>query len=250
MTLSAIYRHVFSAGVLFSGISSMAVAGEADAPAGTLKIVARDDHRVNPDLKPPRILGRQFWNMLPPVAAKAAEKHIQNEPMVRDAAKCYHLADLRAAGGDRLEINGAGLLKLQPDPRVPFVVSMSAGRPPFRCMDPFRIDNTVYEQWKREHPNFLGFWTGVEWDNEYITPLTSPAGAADWARKHGCSEAAIERMQEILRGPAPAGRAPSRGSASAMPRCGSISSTIPTRCCFSAPAGASTTMPWSGAPGW
>ena len=106
--------------------------------------------------------------------------------------------DLRAAGGDRLEINGAGLLKLQPDPRVPFVVSMSAGRPPFRCMDPFRIDNTVYEQWKREHPNFLGFWTGVEWDNEYITPLTSPAGAADWARKHGCSEAAIERMQEIL----------------------------------------------------
>ncbi len=198
MTLSTINRQVFCAVLLFSGMSSMAAAGEAERSAGPLRIVAQDDHRVNPDLEPPRILGRQFWNLLPPVATKAMEKHIQNEPMVRDAARRYDLADLRAAGGDRLDINGEGLLKLQPDPRVPFVVSMSAGRPPFRCMDQFRIDKTIYEKWKREHPNFLGFWTGVEWDNEYITPLSSPTSAADWARKHGCSEAAIERMQEIL----------------------------------------------------
>jgi hypothetical protein len=65
-------------------------------------------------------------------------------------------------------------------------------------MDDFRIDKTLYEKWKREHPNFLGFWTGTEWDNEFVTPLNDSDHAADWARKHGCSETAIRRMQKVL----------------------------------------------------
>ena len=172
---------------------------------------------VNPRFLPPEILGRHFWNMLLHSTTKAMEKHVLTEAMVRDAATCYWIPDLCEAGGDRLAVNGDRLLKLRPDPRVPFMVYAVAGRPPFRCMDDFRVDNKVYEKWKGEHPNFLGFWTGVEWDNEYITPLGDAKHAEEWAAKHGCSETALRRMQEGF--DAGQGESGSRGARTARLLC-------------------------------
>jgi hypothetical protein len=161
--------------VLFSIVSllSLAAFGQEEKAVGN-RVVAREDYEAASRHLPPKILERRFWNVLPYTPpssprAKAMEKHILNLSMVRDAARNYWIPDLRAAGGDPLAISGAALLQLDPDPRLPFVVYTSAGRPPFRCMDDFHVDKTFYEKWKREHPNFLGFWTGVEWDNEYIT---------------------------------------------------------------------------------
>jgi len=184
--------------IVLAAAAGLAAAKDTAGAARGSRIVARDDHEMNSRLLPPEILGRRFWNMLPGSRTKALEKHVQKEAMVRDAATCYWIPDLRAAGGDSLAVNADRLLKLKPDPRVPFVVYTSAGRPPFRAMDDFRVDKTIYEKWRNEHPNFLGFWTGVEWDNEYITPLTSPTSAAEWARKHECSETAVRRMQDVL----------------------------------------------------
>jgi hypothetical protein len=182
--------------------AGVAAANDSATTEGN-RLVARQDDEVSAALLPPTILGRQFWNMLsysPPAPSrvKLMEKHVLSEAMVRDAARCYWLPDLRDPNGPPLAVSAARLLKLDPDPRVPFAVYTSAGRPPFKCMDDFQVDKQVYEKWKREHPNFLGFWTGVEWDNEYVTPLTSPKSAAEWARKHGCSETAIGRMQALL----------------------------------------------------
>jgi hypothetical protein len=190
---------------LVLGIVSIAVAKDAEPIAGRNRIVARDDYEVNPAFAPPMIVQRQFWNMLPPHPAadspqgKAMADCVGKETMVRQAAACYWLPDLRAAaGGDPLAVNADKLLTLDPDPRLPFVVYTSAGRPPFRCMDDFRVDKQAYEKWKAEHPNFLGFWTGVEWDNEYIGPLGNAKPAVESARKHGCSETAVSRMQAVL----------------------------------------------------
>jgi len=180
-----------------------AVAGcETAAKKDGDRIVSRTDYEVGRGLLPPKILGRRFWNLLPHVApessrAKAMEKHVLIEPMVRDAAKMHYVSDL-LAGGNRFAVNGEKLLALKPDPRVPFQVCQSAGRPPFRLMEDFRVDKSLYEQWKRQNPNFMGFWAGAEWDNEFITPLAEEKRAEEWARKHGCSDKAVKRMQDVL----------------------------------------------------
>ncbi|MDD4869024.1 MAG: hypothetical protein PHR77_00585 [Kiritimatiellae bacterium] len=199
---STIFPVVFV--VLFTAVTGCETTAKdtGKVPDGN-RIVARNDYDVNTGILPAKILGRHFWNMLhysPPQSsqAKAMEKHVLKEPMVRDAVAVYSFSDLRAAGNDNLAVSGEKLLKLQPDPRLPFLICMSAGRPPFRCMDDFRVDKNIYEKWKQEHPNFLGFWTGVEWDNEYIGPLNNVKNAEEWARKHGCSDTAIKRMQDVL----------------------------------------------------
>lgn len=173
------------------------------ASAPPLRLVARTDHTVNPSLAPPAIMQRGFWNMLPYWSPEGKQNqmmaaHVLPEPMVRDAARCYYLGDLRAEGTDPLAVSADRLLKLTPDPRRPFVVYTGAGRPPFRCLDDFRVDRRAYEAWKQAHPNFLGFWTGVEWDNEYLSPLGNAPGRLEWARKHNCSETVLSRMQPLL----------------------------------------------------
>ncbi|MEN6645538.1 MAG: hypothetical protein ABFE08_24090 [Armatimonadia bacterium] len=194
--------------LLILGMVSTAMAGGPDGRgAGTVqsgnRLVARNDYGVSRSYLPPLIMQRRFWNMLPYWSPQSNQnkmmaQHVLPEPMVRDAARCYYLGDLRAASGDPLAVNGEGLLKLAVDPRLPFVVYTSAGRPPFRCLDDFQVDATAYQSWKAAHPNFLGFWTGVEWDNEYVSPLSDPKRGIEAARKHGCSEAALTRMQALL----------------------------------------------------
>ena len=192
------------------GAAGVAAAKDAGKSANSHRIVARADHEVDRSLLPPLIVQRRFWNMLTYLSpqssrGKAMEKHVLPEPMVRDAARCYFLPDLRAAGSDPLKVNGEGLLKLEPDPRLPFVVYTPAGRPPFRCLDDFQVDDKAYRAWKAAHPNFLGFWSGVEWDNEYVRTLGDAKAAEESARKQGCPETASSRRRP-LRGRAPATR--------------------------------------------
>ena len=175
----------------------------AGGKSSEARVVARNDFTASPSLAPPAIMQRRFWNMLPYWSPEGKQnqmmaKHVLPEPMVRDAARCYYQGDLKAEGDDPLAVNADRLLKLAPDPRVPFVVYTSAGRPPFRCLDDFHVDNRTYLEWKRAHPNFLGFWTGVEWDNEYVGPLGDPKRGLESARKHGCSETAVSRAQPLF----------------------------------------------------
>ncbi|MBU0611749.1 MAG: hypothetical protein KKI08_27985 [Armatimonadetes bacterium] len=192
--------------LLFPGLVGAALAAPPDgtlAQSNALRVIARNDYAVSPSLAPPLIMERGFWNMLPYWSPEGKQNqmmaaHVLPEPMVRDAARCYFLGDLKADGDDPLAVSADRLLKLTIDPRVPFVVYTSAGRPPFRCLDDFRVDSRAYREWKQAHPNFLGFWTGVEWDNEYVGPLGNAAGRLEWLRKHKCSETSVSRAQPLL----------------------------------------------------
>lgn len=196
MTAAKTYR--FSTCVLLAGLTLFQTAA-ARGPTTTPRLVAHADREVSAALVPPEIQGRRFWNMLSS-GARTTPAPAGDEPMVREAAICYHVPDLGAAQGDPRVVNADRLatLKPEPDPRVPFVVYTSAGRPPFRCLDDFQVDRASYEKWKAAHPNFLGFWTGVEWDNEYLTALgNSKRAAEDW-RKRGYSETTCEHMQSVI----------------------------------------------------
>ena len=164
-------------------------------------MVAEHDYAVSAGLTPPTIPGRTCWNMLSS-GARTTPSPAGEEPMVRDAAICYHVADLGAAQGDPWAVNMDRMrnLKRQPDPRVPFFVYSSAGRPPFRCLGQFQVDRQDYEKWKAEHPNFLGFWAGVEWDNEYISLglYKNPQQLAEMGRKLSFQETALEKTQSIV----------------------------------------------------
>ncbi len=180
------------------GMNRSAVAKESQA-AGS-RIVAREDFDVSDKFIPPEILQRRFWNMLP-AEAKAAQgqEAITSEPMVREAAEQYYMPDLQAAGNDPLAVNVDKLRPLTPDPKKPFVVYCTAGRPPFRCLDDFRADKAGYEKWKQEHPNFLGFWTGVEWDNEFIAHAlsNSDSGTVAQGERERWTKVALERTKTV-----------------------------------------------------
>jgi hypothetical protein len=200
--------------------SFSASAAEADSVDKGTRLVARQDFDVSNSLTPPELFKRSFWNMmthyakmpeayrfherqyLPASAPKPAEgwEAIVDEPMVREAAVRYeqdYFPDLRANGDDPLAVNADRLRAIHPDPNVPFVVGSHAGRPPFRCLGDFHVDKQSYETWKAEHPNFLGFWTGVEWENEFIGCVLAHFPGVMEATKQVSSTAAIERMQAM-----------------------------------------------------
>ena len=193
-----------TAALVVVGVLALAVGGRgAGSGPGGKTVVARGDFGAPDEFVPPLIMQRRFWNMLPPLApesrsGKAVARYVAPEPMVRDAARCYYLGDLKAAGTDPLAVGVDALLKLTPDPAVPFAVYTGAGRPPFRCLDDFHADKPAYERWKAEHPGFLGFWTGVEWDNEFVRTLGDVDKALAAAQKHGCSEGALGRMRTVV----------------------------------------------------
>lgn len=191
---NSVVRSLLRAAVLIPVVLQTAGA----VPPGP-RIVARTDHEVSAKLEPPTILGRRFWNMLP-AAARQTPSPAGDEPMVREAALCYYVPDLRADRGGRLQVNADRLLKLKPapDPKVPFAAYTHAGRPPFRCLEEFQVDQASYRRWKAQYPNFLGFWTGVEWDNEFVGPLNDLDGAVRSWRKHGHSDVALAHMQRLI----------------------------------------------------
>lgn len=179
------------------------VAYGAGEGRGERVVVARGDYDVPAEYQPPELMQRRFWNMLPvwnpeSRSGKAMAKYVVPEPMVRDAARCYYVNDLHAASGAALDVTVDALGKLSPDPKLPFVVYTHAGRPPYRCLDDFKADKEGYERWEKEHPNFLGFWTGVEWDNEFISGLGDVEKGIEKARKQGVSETALSRMREVV----------------------------------------------------
>jgi hypothetical protein len=204
-TITAINKFALSVALVAIEVLALAVSGfgAGSAPGGKA-LVARGDFDAPAQFVPPKILERRFWNMLPPLApnsraGKAMAKHVAPEPMVREAGACYQFRDLRAAGDDPLAVGVDALLKLNPDPVRPFVVCSSAGRPPFRCLDDFHADKAAYAPWRQAHPNFLGFWTGVEWDNEYLWAFGDMDKALDHARKAGCSEVALDRLRALAK---------------------------------------------------
>ncbi len=196
--------------------ASLAITGTNQASDQT-HIVARQDFRVNPALKPPEIAGRPFWLMLPngrlrlrsdtnpppagPVSSELIKFAAETEPMVRDAAIWYQAISLTSAT-DRLVVDGARLLELEaPNPNVPFVLPVRGTRPQFKHLDDFKIINRkAYQQWKKQNPNFLGFAAGDEFDADYSSYLWSSA-TQNVARLKaaGASEVAITRMQEIMK---------------------------------------------------
>jgi hypothetical protein len=217
-TFSAAVAGVFMPAVHMA--SGAALAGDAGAAAGRSRIVAREDFDVSGSLAPPQILQRRFWNMLSHYAklrepyqliarqslpasdgnAATGLDAIINEAMIREAAVRFlqdQFPDLRAAGDDPLAVNADKLRALMPDPHVPFIVGCHAGRPPFRCLDDFRVDKQGYEKWKQEHPNFLGFWTGAEWENEFIGCVLANFPGVMEEAKRVCSQTAFDRIKAM-----------------------------------------------------
>lgn len=166
---------------------------------GNDRLVAREDFDVGGTGAPQVIFGRRFWNVLPASAKHEKGKDaITGEAMVREAAGSYHVEDLRAPGDDPLAVSGDNLYALKPDPSVPFSISCGASRPPFRCLDDFHADTKRYEAWKQEHPNFMGFWAGSEWDNQFITYMFSQAeGTLAEGRKKTWTETALARTAAL-----------------------------------------------------
>ena len=200
--MAHVYRSRFlflSALLSAAGVAGPAAFCAAGATPEGRRLVAREDVDAGDTFAPPEISGRRFWNMLPAGAKLEKGKDaITGEAMVREAAGSYHVEDLRAPGDDPLAVNGDKLYTLKPDPAVPFLVSCGAGRPPFRCMDDFHADKKSYEAWKREHPNFLGFRAGSEWDNQFISHMFSQSeGTLAEGHRAKWTETAVARTKAL-----------------------------------------------------
>ena len=185
---------------LFLFIPACLSAAESKGP----NIVARTDFSVSQDWRPPMILGREFWNMLPschPSQDKAMLKFVASEPMVREAATYYSI--FLTDETNRLFVSADKLQLLNPDPAKPFLVG-SRTRPLFVCLDNFKVDKKGYLEWKKNHPNFLGFDGVSEWDNDYSYSLRRFGRNTNdvyeyYFRPRGCSQMAISRMGNIVR---------------------------------------------------
>ncbi len=202
---------VFNPGA--DGTAGAAETNTASEPPG---IVARQDFEVNSELTPPEIMGRRFWTMLggfwrnksdpKPLPTKKTpvsqlKMTYSSEPMLREAARWYSRKNLLVPDTNNcLAISAARLNEAEFDPKVPFILGGGGSRPHFKCMDDFKVDDKEYKKWKKEHPNFLGFAAGDEYDSDHVGFLTQPDMAQNVARmrKMGCSETAIARATNIL----------------------------------------------------
>ncbi len=186
--------------------------GSSDAA----RIVARQDYDSTADQIPQQIMGRRFWNLLPgdwrnksdpkPLPTKKAlasqgRMVHSSEPMLREAARWYSRKNLLVPDtNNSLAISAARLNEAEFDPKVPFILGGGGSRPHFRCMDDFKVDDKEYKKWKKEHPNFLGFAAGDEYDSDYIGALhqTNVLEYVKRLRAQNYSEAMITQATNIL----------------------------------------------------
>lgn len=174
---------MLSGGCNFIGRESTAVIGTNDHC-----VVARMDYAVSTDWEPPVIMGRDFWNMPRSPTwldeRKVENKYINPEPMVYESLVRYNTEKTLADTNKPLEVGVSALRSLEDKKgtqvslvtNVPFMVAIKGMRPPFNVMLPFRADIPAYESWKKQHPNFIGFEAGCEWDNDTIHALKESTG--------------------------------------------------------------------------
>ncbi len=185
-------------------------AAPADDCAKPERIVARQDYDVSAKLAPPEIMGRRFWNVLGRYLYLKSDNRprelrynpqeryaYSNEAMVHDAVPCYHVRDgLLSTNDGVLLMNDAKLQNMDPDMGVPFVLS---SRPFLACQQSFQVEKKGYRKWKKEHPNFLGFMAGAEWDSDFMGYLRRDVNeSVKLLRKWGMSDDVVNRMRDIF----------------------------------------------------
>ncbi len=206
---------LLAAVLLFNPGAAAGAEGTNDSRT-TYRLVARQDYETAPDRVPPIIMGRGFWNLLggswrdkfepkplPTKKSPVSQAKMENssEPMLREAARWYSRNNLMVPDTNHcLAIGAARLSAAEFDPKVPFILGGGGSRPHFRCMEDFQVDAREYKQWKKEHPNFLGFAAGDEYDSDYIGALsqTNMVEYAKRLRAIKCSETAIAQATNIL----------------------------------------------------
>ncbi len=93
-----------------------------------------------------------------------------------------------------LDVSALKLRDLKIDPDRPFFISDGESRPPFRCFEEARVNKEDYARWKNENTNFIGFFCGTEWDNDYGY-LHNTNNIAS-VRNRGASENVLAMIQE------------------------------------------------------
>ncbi len=201
---------MLAAGCAFTG----APGRQAGEPNANL-LVARTDFDVSAEWNLPVVMGREFWNMLGHKSdkwetKKQYQKHINTEPMIYESAVIYSLSGKGlSATNNPLEVGVRNLLGIEDKSgplvtNVPFIVTGLSARPPFVRMMPYRPDFAAYKRWKEQHPNFMGFQAGTEWDNEYNMFLMCAddrniENVQKTFEKRGYSEADIAKSMAKLR---------------------------------------------------
>ncbi|MFA6929054.1 MAG: hypothetical protein WCT05_01925 [Lentisphaeria bacterium] len=81
---------------------------------------------------------------------------------------------------------------------TPFCIGIRASRPPFNCFEDTLYDSEGYQQWKEQHPNFIGFDAASEWDNEFINFLAFPRDLDKIMTRSGSSNTVKKTIQEKI----------------------------------------------------
>lgn len=99
-----------------------------------------------------------------------------------------------------LRVSAVKLRELTIEPEKPFMISDGASRPPFHCLEDSIVNKEDYGSWKSNHPNFIGFMCGTEWDNEYTHYLCYPESLKS-LRKLGASENVLKLIKDEFASP-------------------------------------------------
>ncbi len=195
-------------GVILSACGINAGAEET-SPAG---LVARKDFNANQEWKSPQVMGRDFWNMLyieeweyavHPVGVIESGfvfNNLKDTPVYKESGRGYGInifdkdsntvttSEILRSSWSRFlkEGKGQAIFKIafesDGNPNTPFFAIVDDTRPPFgNPIGDHNYDFAGYEQWKKDHPNFIGF-TQPEWCNECISGPWNPNGMAQWIK--------------------------------------------------------------------
>ncbi len=155
---------------------------------------------------PPAIFGRTLW--VHPHGSGLLDRNELVEVMKEEMMKPRFgleppLESLMESdpvtGGNK--VTTKALYSLKTEPGRPFMLRGGASRPPFECFNDFTVDKTGYAEWKKAHPEFLGFRIS-EWDNDFSGLLWGEKKNDLGKRLSRCkvSKLAAENIEKLLSG--------------------------------------------------
>ena len=218
--------------VILSACGINAGAEETSPAAG---LVARKDFNANREWQSPQVMGRDFWNILdiPPWAcspdgsdrrASADDfcfNDLKDTPVYKESGRGYNV-QIHIFNKDTNTVTTSEILKSSwspywqftaqdffrrvfestNNPNAPFFITTSESRPPWGIpLENHNYDFAGYEQWKKNHPNFMGFIQG-EWCNECFLCGPWSAGGITEGMKAIVTKEQVENAEREFPSPA------------------------------------------------
>jgi hypothetical protein len=148
------------------------VAGVDVKESQTADIVVRKDYAIGKNWVPSRIMGRDFWHIVPSSATMEDKKFVHfilehpsmkelaDKPLFKECGWAYHFGSLTVSQSNKVSISAIGpvyekLIETKSS-NVPFFFHPNRIRPVYKLMKNFECDSKNYDTWKKEHPNFMG----------------------------------------------------------------------------------------------